>query len=242
MLTKRELFLSLLFVSTLIALFFIEPIPQDLKYHNFADKRSFFGIYNFFDVTSNLPFLFVGLSGFWYIYQQQEQNISWGWLLFFLSVTLVAAGSSYYHLNPSNETLTWDRLPMSIGFMAIFVLVLADYLHPKLEKWLLVPMCILGIISVVYWHYTDDLRLYAWVQFCSLGILAIVILMYRPDSFRTKYLVYAFIFYTLSKVTEYYDVAIYNFTVNVLSGHSIKHVLAAVGVYFFYMVLKHRRT
>lgn len=241
----RGLFLTILALGSLIALIFVDPISQDLNYHNFADKRAFFGINNFLDVISNLPFLYVAISGLLFIYrhrsQDARQKISLAWIIFSLSILCVALGSSYYHLNPTNETLTWDRLPMSIGFMAIFVLVVADYVNPKVENWLLIPMCLLGVVSVIYWHRTDDLRLYAWVQFCSLGLLTLVIFLYSPRTFRTKYLIYAFIFYALSKITEYYDLTIFQYTKNVISGHSIKHILAAVGVYFFYKVLVHRK-
>ena len=151
---------------------------------------------------SNLPFLFVAIIGLFFVYiiRTKVPSVSLAWIIFFLSILFVAIGSSYYHLNPTNNTLTWDRLPMSIGFMTIFALVLADYIHPNIETWLLIPMCLLGIFSVYIWHQTDDLRLYAWVQFCTLSILALVFLLYRPNTFRTKYLVYAFIFYALSKL------------------------------------------
>ncbi len=240
----REIIIAVLILGSLVALLLIDPISQDLNYHNFADKRKILGISNFFDVVSNLPFLFVAISGLFFVYKNKTQtpsiNISLAWIIFLLSILFVAIGSSYYHLNPTNETLTWDRLPMAIGFMAIFALVLADYIHPKIESWLLIPMCILGIFSVYYWHQTDDLRLYAWVQFCTLSILALVLFLYRPNTFRTKYLVYAFIFYALSKITEYFDPQIFHYSQHIISGHSIKHILAAVGVYYFYQVLVHR--
>jgi len=241
----RELFITLIVFGSLLALLFVEPIPQDLDYHNFADMRAFFGINNFFDVLSNIPFALVAISGLLFVYKNSKSTsaakTSSAWVIFLLSILFVAVGSSYYHLNPTNETLTWDRLPMSVGFMAIFTLVLADYIHPKIETWLLVPLCILGIFSVYHWSQTDDLRLYAWVQFCTLSIVALVLFLYKPTTFRSKYLIYAFIFYALSKLTEYFDPQIYQYTQNIISGHSIKHILAAVGVYFFYQVLVHRK-
>ena len=118
-------------IISFVSLFFIEPISQDLTYHAFADNRSMLGINNFFDVASNVPFLFVGILGLYTIYQSWGISSSWSWLFLFLSVFLVAFGSSYYHLNPENQTLTWDRLPMAIGFMALFVIALSDYINNK---------------------------------------------------------------------------------------------------------------
>ena len=236
---KDSLLASLVIIS-LLCLLIIEPIPQDLAYHIFADTRTLLGVNNFFDVASNLPFFFSGLLGLFAIYKHWGITSSWSWLILFLSVLLVAFGSSYYHLNPQNETLTWDRLPMAIGFMALFVIVLTDYVNPQLEKWLLFPLCLLGIASVVYWHMTDDLRMYAWVQFVSLALLLIIIIIYKSKHLQTKYLAYAVFFYTLSKIFEYFDKQIYQLLDHVLSGHTIKHLFAAIATFFFYILLKRR--
>jgi hypothetical protein len=42
-----------------------------------------------------------------------SQGELWSWTLFFAGVTAVGFGSSYYHLNPNDATLVWDRLPVS---------------------------------------------------------------------------------------------------------------------------------
>ncbi len=238
---QDSLIASLVIIS-FVSLFFIAPIPQDLSYHAFIDNRNIFGINNFFDVASNLPFLFVGLLGLHAIYKDWGISSSWSWLVLFLAVFLVAIGSSYYHLNPENETLTWDRLPMAIGFMALFVITSSDYISSRLEKWLLIPMCLVGIFSVIYWHITDDLRIYAWVQFVSMALLLIIISVYKPTHLQTKYLLYAFLFYILSKIAEHFDEQIYEALNQIISGHTIKHLLASVATFYFYVLLKRRVT
>ncbi len=238
----RDCLLASLVIITLVALIFIEPISQDLSYHQFADKRTILGVNNFFDVASNLPFLITGLLGISYLYRNWGVSSSWSWLILFVSIFFVALGSSYYHLNPENKTLTWDRLPMSIGFMALFVITLTDYVNNKLEKWLLIPMCLVGITSVIYWHITDDLRIYAWVQFVSMALLLIIISVYKPSHLQTKYLIYAFILYTFSKLAEHFDQQIYELIGQIVSGHTLKHLLAATATFFFYILLKRRVT
>ena len=238
----KNYFLAFLFAASLLSFFFVKPIPQDLNYHLFADARVLFGLNNFFDVISNLPFFIVGIIGVNYTYENWQPRKSWGWLILFSSILLVSAGSSYYHFNPNNQTLVWDRLPMAIGFMALFVVVISDYIDSRLQSWLLVPMCLLGVFSVIYWSITDDLRLYAWVQFISMALMLIIIFMYRPKTLQTKFLIYAFIFYTLSKATEHFDTEIYTYTSSLLSGHTIKHLLAAVSTFYFYILMKNRRT
>ena len=195
MVTKwQDLLIISLVILSFLSLFFVSPIPQDLTYHAFADNRKMLGIKNFCDVISNLPFLFIGIIGILRVYKDWGTPSSWSWLLLFSAIFLVALGSSYYHLHPTNKTLTWDRLPMAIGFMSLFVVIVSDYISYKLEKWLLIPMCSIGIFSVLYWHYTDDLRIYAWVQFVSMALLLIIVLIYKSKYLQTKYLFYAFIF------------------------------------------------
>ena len=236
----QDSLIATLVILSCVSLFFVDPISQDLAYHNFADKRTMLGVNNFFDVTSNLPFFFVGLLGIYTIYKYWGIPSSWSWLILFLSIFLVSFGSSCYHFNPINKTLTWDRLPMAIGFMALFVIVLSDYINIKLEKWLLIPMCVVGLVSVIFWHFTDDLRIYAWVQFVSMALLLIIIFIYKPTHLQTKYLLYAFLFYILSKISEHFDKQIYELLGYIVSGHTIKHLLAAVATFFFYVLLKRR--
>ena len=44
------------FLSLIVLFTHVDPITQYPSYHNFADTRTFFGIPNFFDVISNIPF------------------------------------------------------------------------------------------------------------------------------------------------------------------------------------------
>jgi len=62
----KDIFLSVLVLLAFLLVFFIPPIPQDLEYHYFADSRVIFGIYNFWNVLSILPFLLVGGLGLVY--------------------------------------------------------------------------------------------------------------------------------------------------------------------------------
>ncbi|MEM7400651.1 MAG: hypothetical protein AAF304_01740 [Pseudomonadota bacterium] len=236
----RDSLMASIVVISFVCLFFLKPIPQDLAYHLFADNRTILGISNFFDVVSNLPFFFIGFLGSLTIIKHWGISQSWSWLILFLAVLLVSLGSAYYHLSPENKTLTWDRLPMAIAFMALFVIVLTDYVNISLEKWLLLPMCLLGVFSVIYWHMTDDLRIYAWVQFVSMALLLIIMFVYKPTYLRTSYLVFAFFFYMLSKIAEYFDQQFFEFFAQLISGHTIKHLLASIATLYFYFLLRHR--
>ena len=219
----------------------LPPIAQDPTYHDFADNRAFFGIPNFLDVTTNLAFLVVGISGIWLCANGRgAMGARWSWMACFIGVALVSAGSGYYHLAPDNGTLVWDRMPMSVGFMGLSVAVLAEHLNLRLEKILLVPAILLGIASVVVWHVADDLRLYAWVQFMPLLVMPAVLLLFDSPYTHRRLLLVALAIYAVSKLAEHYDWAVFEATGKIISGHSLKHLLAALALFVVYRMLRRR--
>ncbi len=220
--------------------FLIPPIAQDPTYHDFADRRGLLGIPNFLDIATNLAFLAVGLAGVLLCATRARLGARWAWMACFIGVTLVCFGSGYYHLAPDNGTLVWDRLPMSVGFMALSVAVLADYINPRLEKTLLAPAIVLGLASVLYWHYTDDLRLYVLVQFLPLLTIPAILLLSRDARKDRGYLLVAIAIYVVSKLAEHYDRAIFALTGEIVSGHSLKHLLAATALLVVYWMLRRR--
>ncbi|MHB8535361.1 MAG: hypothetical protein ACYDBW_07945 [Sulfuricaulis sp.] len=145
-------------------------------------------------------------------------------------------------MKPANDTLVWDRLPMSIGFMALSVAVLSEHVNPRLEAYLLGPAIILGIGSVVYWHYTGDLRLYVLVQFLPLLLLPVILLLFKGRYAHRGLLLLALAIYIASKLAEYYDRAVFALTGNIISGHSLKHLLAALALLAVYGMLRRRTT
>ena len=150
--------------------------------------------------------------------------------------------SSYYHLAPDDNTLVWDRLPMSAGFMALLVAVLAEHLQPRLEKILLAPAILVGIASIVVWHATGDLRLYVWVQFMPLLVIPAVLLLFDNPYTHGRLLLVALAVYALAKLAEHYDGVVFEATGKIISGHSLKHLLAALALFVVYRMLQRRTT
>lgn len=210
------------------------PIPQDPAYHAFADTRRILSIPNFWNVVSNLPFLFVGLWGLWTVTrmagQHAEARVIFG--VFFLGVALTAFGSAYYHLVPANQALVWDRLPMTIAIAGIFAIAISELGSPVLGRRLLLPILIAGALSVVYWHMTElrnagDLRPYALVQFLPIIIVLIMLVRRGFASDLTPSLWLMVGFYIVAKIFEHFDAEIYAWFK--FSGHTLKHVFAALG-------------
>jgi hypothetical protein len=220
------------------------PIPQWLEYHSFADQRTMMGIPNFWNVMSNLPFLIFGLIGIAEILGRPALPMRTLYLSFFAGACLVAFGSGYYHVVPGNQSLVWDRLPMVIVFMAFFAIIVNEHINENAGPLLFVPLLLLGLGSVIYWHFTEqaghgDLRPYAITQFLPMVLIPLILLLF--PSKLPKPLIWALLgTYVLAKVLELADAPIHALTAGAISGHSLKHVSAAVGVYLFLLAIRRR--
>lgn len=245
----KTIFLVLLSAVLITAVFFIDPIPQDQSYYAFADTRSILGVPNFWNVLSNLPFLLAGGAGFYYSSSNSRAGISPGlqtaYLVFFAGIFLTGFGSAYFHYAPGNETLVWDRLPMTIGFMGLVTIIVGEHISLPAARRMLIPLLIIGAGSVVFWAVTEsrgvgDLRPYAIVQFLPMLLIPLILLMYRSIYDNVDFLWFVIVLYALSKLFEYFDYATFEFG-HVISGHSIKHVVASIApLVFLYGVHKRR--
>ena len=189
---------------------------------------------------SNLPFLIVGLFGVQSCHRLELGAVGRVWLVLFVGVAFVSAGSAYYHWNPTNQSLVWDRIPMTMAFMGLFVSLLGEYLGYRFAAILLVPAVLLGIATVLYWALFDDLRLYYWVQLVPLLTIPAAMMLFQSRYTRDWLLLVALGCYALSKVAEVYDQAIFRATSEVVSGHTLKHLLAAAGCYTVLWMLQSR--
>lgn len=237
----REGVLALVALLAFVGLLSLDPIRQPLAYHDFADKRIFLGIPNFANVVSNIPFFVIGVMGLAWCFTPPKTGASASWAVFFVGVVLVCFGSGYYHATPENATLVWDRLPMTLAFMGLFVALLVEHLNDSLGRYLLPPALVVGLASVGWWSYADDLRFYVWVQCLPLLTIPLVLVLFPATYTHRSYLLYGLGFYALAKIAESYDRELFALTANTFSGHSMKHVLAALGPFFVYLMLKRRK-
>jgi hypothetical protein len=220
--------------SAIAAAFWIAPIAQDPAYHDFADRRYLCGTPNFWNVLSNLSFLVIGAFGLARLSRLHPGAHRVGYIVFCAGVVGVGLGSAYYHYGPNTQTLVWDRLPMTIAFMALFAMVIRDRLSGRLGERLLWPLIAAGIASIAYWHWTEtlgrgDLRVYGLVQFLPMLLIPLMLLVSPGQGLRSSWLWATLAIYGLSKVTEYFDHGILEST-GLLSGHTIKHLLASLAV------------
>ncbi|CAH8347502.1 unnamed protein product [Eruca vesicaria subsp. sativa] len=244
---KRTIYSSVAATVIFLVLMIVTPtIPQSQAYHAFADQRSFFGIPNALDVISNFPFLIIGLIGLVLCYFPDDyfkfslRGERLGWTCFFLGVMAVAFGSSYYHLHPDDARLVWDRLPMTIAFTSILALFVIERIDEHKGTYSIVPLLLAGLVSILYWRFFDDLRPYALVQFVPCIAIPLMAILLPPMYTHSTYWLWAAGFYLLAKVEEAADKPIYSWTNHIVSGHSIKHLCAAMVPVFLTLMLGKR--
>lgn len=237
----RLLLLLVMVVGSLWLMLAQAPFGQDLAYHRFVDSRMFLGIPNGLNVLSNVPFLLVGLAGLRFCWRQTALPLRTAWLTFFAGVAAVSLGSAYYHWAPDNWTLVWDRLPMTVGFMGLFVALLAEYVSVRLARWLLLPALLVGAASVIHWYQFDDLRFYYWVQLAPMLVVPTLMLLFPARYSHHSLLLVTLGGYLLAKYVEHQDAAIFALSGQLISGHSIKHLLAALACWAVLQMLRRRR-
>ena len=153
----RIIMLGAITVAAGIAVALLPRMPQSLDYHNFADQRTFLGVPNFLNVVSNLPFLLAGVWGLIVVMGPSEtaerrfvapvERLPY--LILAVGVALTCFGSAYYHLAPGNARLVWDRLPMTLGFMSLLSAMLMERVNLRAGLVALGPLLLLGLASVV---------------------------------------------------------------------------------------------
>ena len=227
------LFLAALAAVALVVLAFLPPIPQDPHYHAFADQRRLVGVPHFWNVVSNLPFLAVGAVGLMRFSDLTTRVL-------FIGIFLTGIGSSYYHLAPDDGTLFWDRLPMTIGFMALLAGAIGERTSARTGVLALWPLLALGLASLMLWRWTGDLRLYGLVQFYPVVALPILYWLF-PTYTGASYLIAAAAIYVLAKLLEHFDVAINGALGGVLSGHTFKHLAAAAACWAIVLYFTERK-
>jgi Ceramidase len=210
---------------------FLPEIAQPQDYHGFADQRAFLGVPNAADVLSNIPFVVVAVLGLWRLARNTlalPPVVKFSMYIFFTGLFLTGFGSAYYHWEPSDLTLVWDRLPMTIAFAGMLGALFGERITRRAGTAILVFMLVIGPGSVFYWKATDDLSVYVAVQFGAMAAVILTLLFTEKggDPFPWWKLM---AWYVVAKVLESADALVWVVTGGVFAGHALKHLAAAIG-------------
>lgn len=227
---------SLVTVICCVAMIVNGPIPQAADYHFFADRSDILGIPHAQDVLSNFGFAIVGLWGIVKLWSRRRHpGIERGYLgyaLFLIGLTLTAFGSTYYHLFPDNDRLLWDRLPIALACAGLLAGVWAETaLHRGCAVVATNLLAAYSIASVFWWYLTDlnghgDLRPYLLLQILPILLIPLWQIIYKAVVQDRLWFATALLLYVLAKLAEVNDHALLALTGEVLSGHTLKHLLA----------------
>lgn len=242
--SRREIAFAAVFAFFFALAFILPPVAQPEAYHAFADERAFFGVPRFFDVASNLGFLLAGLWGLlsaWRSKASLSPAFFWAACLFFSGSLLTAFGSAFYHWAPDNARLVWDRLPMTFAFAGACSAIAAARVSQRLGFLTLAASLAAGAWSVWHWLATGDLTPYLVMQFGGLIWIAAIHFFGRSNPKEDFPWGSLLLFYGLAKAAELLDAPIYHALGEALSGHSVKHALAAVAVLLFAQALRRGR-
>jgi len=194
----------------------------------FADARHWHGVPNAMDVFSNLPFAVLGGWGLWHVKASKRQPTVVCAELFFIGLLVTALGSTFYHLHPDIQRLAGDRAGMTVAFAGLIGLAVADRVSRRAAwptAWLVLAA---GLLAAFVHQRTGNVVPWALVQFGGMALVVALALL-RPVGGDTGLRLFGVIaFYAVAKGLEMGDHVIFDATHHVISGHSLKHMVAAL--------------
>lgn len=241
-----------LFAAALAVLAWMLPrIPQPLQYHEFADQRACFGAPNCFDTASNALFMLAGLAGLHFLFSEAGRRAfidareAIPYRLLFLAAILVGLGSGYYHLAPDNGRLVWDRAAISLALMSLFAALLCERVSLAAGLRLLPLLLAAGLGSAIWWGWSEaqgrgDLRAYGLMQLYPMLLIPLLLWLYPPRYSGDRDILAVIGLYLLALLFDLTDRQVAALT-GVVSGHTLKHIVAALAMYWVVVRLRRRR-
>lgn len=226
----------LLGMAALLALALFGPVlPASAHQHTLADQRALWGIPCALDVLSNLPFAIAGLWGLVAL-----RRVAPGMLdapsralasLFFAGLVCTAAGSALYHWQPQDAGLLSDRLGMVLPFAGLLGLAGASRVSARAGAAAAGTVLLAGPLAVLWWSHSGNLLPWAVVQLGGMLVVLALACLPRRDGALALHLGAVMALYALAKLFEAADHAVFEATGQAVSGHSLKHVLAAAAAW-----------
>lgn len=227
-----------LLLGALLALLLVAvsgpAVTQSAHHHDFADQRVWGGIPCALDVLSNLPFALWGLVGLGCLALQSgfasppvanvQRRLA---ALFFGGLIITTGASAWYHWQPDDTGLAVDRLGMVFAFAGLMGLAAADRVSQRAGMALGGAVMLLGPLSIWAWVVSANVLPWAVVQFGGMAmVLYFACLKPLPGALAVRWgLVLAI--YAAAKLLEMADAWVYMSSAGIISGHSLKHVVAS---------------
>ena len=235
--TSRPAELALLLaVAALAALAALLPATGlPAGYHDFADQRTLLGLPHALDVLSNLPFAVMGAWGLWWLRRVPLDRLGTAQRglagLFFIGLIATAFCSSGYHLDPHEAGLCIDRVGMSLAFAGLLGLAAADRISARAGVALAALVAVAAPATALVAWLGGNMTPWAVLQGGGLVLLAALALR-RPQPRALGFSIIGVIaFYAVAKALELADAPVFALTQQLISGHSAKHLVAALAAW-----------
>jgi hypothetical protein len=189
------------------------------------------------DTLSNGVFLIVAVAG--WLAMRQAPTIAPGTRMALhtlcLGLVCTCLGSGVYHAWPSAFTLVLDRLGMAVAFAGVLGLALAGHLCGASARATTTPLlttllAAAGLAAVLPWAMNN---LLPWIVVQFGGVLLLLWAAWAPSASSELRVRYGWVvaWYALAKAFEANDEAIFRWTHEWVSGHTLKHVAAALAAW-----------
>jgi hypothetical protein len=249
----RKSFIPWLLAILLAALALaLPPFAQPVQYHDFADQRACYGLPNCLDTASNLLFVLAGALGLLFLRGAAARHTFTDsseralYALFFGAVVLIGLASGYYHLAPDNAGLAWDRAAIMLAFMTWFAAIIGERVGLQVGLRLLPPLLLTGLASVAWWYWSEtqgmgDLRFYLLMQLLPILLIPLLLWLYPPRYSGGRNILAVIGLYLLALLLDLTDHPVFALTGGQVSGHTAKHVVAALAALLVVRYLQRRK-
>jgi len=242
----------LLLVVLLLALLALTGpvVLQSANYHDFADQYAWGAMPHAMDVLSNLPFSLWGLAGAGALVhalhlRKLDKTAAGLGALFFFGLLVTTVVSAMYHWQPDNAGLVWDRTGMVLAFAGLLGLAVWQRIGDRAAWALAAIVLVLGPVSVQVWAVSGNLLPWAVLQFGGMALIAGLACLpslpletgriHRGLSIRWPLVI---ALYALAKMLELGDHLVFEWTGHLVSGHSLKHIVASCAAWPVVAALK----
>lgn len=210
--------------------------------HPFVDARTLLGIPNAMDVLTNAPLALAGVWGLLVLRGRAlpvaTQQAAW---VFFAGLVATGFGSAWYHWAPDAAGLAWDRLGMAVTFAGALALAVAERVGRLQARQAVRVLLPLALLSAILPASNGNVLPWAVLQFGGMALIVWLALQ-RPAAGAIGIRLGALIgLYALAKVLELGDEAVFHATSDTVSGHSLKHLSAALAAWPVIAALKSQR-
>jgi len=129
---------------------------------------------------------------------------------------------------------------MTIVMSCYCSLIIADRYSIDLAKRIHFPIISIGLLSVIYWEYSGDLRPYFFFKMQPVILVAILLAYGKKTYDRAADYIISMSLVLLATLTENIDKVIFD-NLDIISGHTLKHIFAGTALWFIFRMIQQRQ-